>query len=70
MKKIDFVPKEGYYHLINSDDPEPVLVKGYFCTDLKGEFVFGFNTYDGGGLLPLSDLSDNSIIANVDIFVN
>jgi len=52
--------KEGFYNLYSKHETEPVLVHGYYCSDMGGEFVFGFNIYDGGGLVPLSDLTDDS----------
>jgi hypothetical protein len=58
--------KEGLYFLKRQGE-EPVLVHGYNCTDLNGEFVFGFNTHDGGGLVPLSDLCEDTIIVPVTI---
>lgn len=61
------IPQEGYYFLINSDEPEPTLVHGYRCSDLDGQFVFGFNTHDGGGVVPLFDLSENTKIIKVSL---
>jgi len=58
---------DGFYHLTCESDPEPVLVHGYFCTDLEGQYVFGFNTHDGGSLVQLSDMHDVSEIIPVDI---
>ena len=58
---------EGYYYIFSPNESEPVLAHGYHCTDLDGEFVFGFNTHDGGGLLKLSDLSETSSVVPVDI---
>ncbi len=60
-------PPEGFYYLRSPSEPEPVLVHGYKCTDLDGQFVFGFNTHDGGDLVALSDLAEDSIISPVDI---
>ncbi len=59
--------EEGFYNLHCAGEPEPVLVHGYKCTDMGGQFVFGFNTHDGGGLLPLSDLSSGSTVVKVEI---
>jgi hypothetical protein len=59
--------KEGFYHLHNESEETPVLVHGYKCTDLDGAFVFGFNAHDGGGLLPLSDLSPLTDVRPVTI---
>jgi len=59
--------EEGFYYLYNPEEKEPVLVHGYRCTDMEGVFVFGFNTHDGGGLLPLSDLSEGSTVVKVNI---
>lgn len=36
---------------------------------MGGEFVFGFNTYDGGNLVPLSDLMDDTKVIPVEIRV-
>ncbi len=60
--------KEGFYYLTSPSEPEPILVHGYFCSDLDGEFVFGFNTYDGGGLIKLPEISDDTEIK--PIFIN
>ncbi|PHR58767.1 MAG: hypothetical protein COA47_10195 [Robiginitomaculum sp.] len=59
--------KEGFYHITSEAEPKPVLVHGYKCTDMGGAFVFGFNTHDGGGLLPLSDVTDGTKITAVRI---
>jgi len=59
--------KEGFYHLHSPNETEPVLVHGYKCSDLNDQFVFGFNTYDGGGYLPLSDLTDDTKIIPVEV---
>lgn len=67
MKKIYFKPVTGYYFLSNDNEPKPVLTHGYFCTDLDGKFVFGFNTHDGGQLVELSDLLDESEITKFTV---
>lgn len=59
--------EEGFYHFTSEEEPEPVLVHGYFCSDMGGQFVFGFNTYDGGMLLPLSDLRADTVVTPVNI---
>ena len=59
--------KEGFYYLTNPNESVPTLVYGYNCADMKGAFVFGFNTHDGGGLLPASDLSKKSKVIAVKI---
>ena len=66
------IPEEGLYYLI-SEEGEKTLVEGYRCTDMDGQFVFGFNTIDGGGVIPLFDLSEKSqiisaIVSDGDIF--
>tara|TARA_R110002096_G_scaffold384121_1_gene578071 strand:+ start:273 stop:674 length:402 start_codon:yes stop_codon:yes gene_type:complete len=66
MKKLE----EGFYHLTSKQEPEPVLVHGYRCTDMEGHFVLGFNTHDGGSLLPLSDLTSDSKLTKVSIVPN
>jgi len=60
-------PPEGFYYLTSPDEPEPILVHGYKCTDLNGKFVFGFNTHDGGSLVELSDLKSDATIMPVTI---
>ena len=65
MKTMQF--KEGFYHMTCDGDPDPVLVHGYICADENNEFVFGFNTYDGGGLIPLKDVSAGTKITPVKI---
>jgi hypothetical protein len=60
-------PPEGFYHLRSPYELEPVLVRGYKCADRDGAFVFGFNAHDGGGILPLSDLSHESVMVPVTI---
>ena len=59
--------EEGFYYITSKAEPEPLLVYGYNCSDLGGEFVFGFNTHDGGGLLPLDELTKDTTITPVDI---
>ena len=58
--------KPGFYHLYSKGEAA-VLVHGYNCTDLGGAFVFGFNTHDGGGLIPLSDVLPSTEIVPVQI---
>lgn len=58
--------KEGYYYLKKPGE-EPTLVHGYHCTDLNGEFIFGFNTYDGGGYVALSGLTKDTVIVPVKV---
>jgi hypothetical protein len=59
--------EEGLYYLQHVSEPKPTLVYGYKCADMDGEFVFGFNTYDGGGLVPLSDLTSGTKIIPVKV---
>ena len=61
------VIKEGFYHLSSKEEPEPILVHCYKRTDLGGQMVLGFNTHDGGGLIPVTDLADGSVIVAVEI---
>ena len=59
---------EGFYYLKTKDGSEaPVLVHGYHCTDAGGVFGYGFNVHDGGGFLPHSDLTENSVVVPVSI---
>lgn len=62
--------EEGFYHLVSKEEPGPLLVHGYKCTDMGGAFVFGFNTHDGGGLLPLSDLRSDTTVMPVQVVSN
>ena len=62
--------EEGFYHLVSEEEPDPVLVHGYKCSDYNGQFVFGFNTHDGGGLIPLSDVKSTTRIIPVSITGN
>jgi len=59
--------KEGFYYLYAENEVEPTLVHGYYCTDLNGEFVFGFNMYDGGNLVQAQDLTASTIVKPVVI---
>ena len=59
--------REGFYYLKVPSEDEPVLVHGYHCADLDGEFIFGFNTYDGGAYIPLKDLVEGTEITPVAI---
>jgi hypothetical protein len=43
--------KEGLYWVTRPGEREPVLAHGYYCTDIGGKFVYGFNTHDGGGFV-------------------
>ena len=65
----DTQPKleEGFYYLHPPSEPEPTLTHGYYCSDLGGRFVFGFNTHDGGGLVELSDLTSGTTVTSVAI---
>ena len=58
--------EEGYYYLVNEGE-DPVLVHGYYCSDHGGSFGFGFNIYDGGGFIPLLDLSERTEYIKVKI---
>lgn len=60
--------EEGFYYLKKRDNSlPPVLVQLYHCTDLGGKLVLGFNTHDGGGLLCVDALTDNSYLVPVII---
>ena len=54
----------GFYHLTSQDEPEPLLAHAYYSNDSKS-FGFGFNTHDGGGFLPLNDLSEDTVVTKV-----
>lgn len=57
---------DGYYHLHNNGEPEPSLVYLYTNPDTH-ERGFGFNTREGGGFLPISDLSESTTVVRVKI---
>ncbi len=61
-------PEPGFYFLHHPTEKKPVLVHGYNCMDAGGAFGFGFNIHDGGGFLPLIDLTGEETIipATVD----
>lgn len=59
---------EGMYMLIGKLGEE-TLAHGYHCSDCNGEFVFGFNTHDGGSLVLLSDLHSTTKVLAVTITV-
>lgn len=60
-------PTEGFYYLTSPQEPEPVLVHGYYCSDCDGQFVFGFNVHDGGGIVILRDISPMTTVTRVTI---
>ena len=51
---------EGYYWLLKEEE-SPTLVYYYYNHD-AGEKGFGFNIANGGGFLPESDLTDDTIV--------
>lgn len=53
------VYEEGYYWLQHPDEKEQTLVYFYVNPDTNEE-GFGFNIKDGGGFLPLKDLSEKT----------
>ena len=57
--------KPGFYTLTSDEEPEPCLVHVYNCTDLGGELSIGFNCHDGGGVMPISHLSQKSTLTEV-----
>lgn len=58
---------EGFFYLKSiSGKRLPILVHGYQCPILK-EYVYGFNTHDGGGVIRLSDVTDDCILIPVQI---
>lgn len=59
--------EEGFYLLRHPNEDKPVLAHGYFCSDMGGEFVFGFNTHDGGGLISLKHVSEKTKIERVNL---
>lgn len=54
----------GFYYMTSEAEPEPLLVHCYHSSDTGG-MVFGFNTHDGGGVLPVSDVREDSVITPV-----
>ena len=59
--------KEGFFYFAVPEEPEPVLVHGYFCADAGGKFGYGFNTYNGGGFILHAHLSKDVVVTPVDI---
>lgn len=60
-------PKDGFYYLHHSSEKEPILVRGYKSRNNNEVFGFGFNVHDGGGFLPLSDMTGEETIFPVII---
>lgn len=60
--------KEGFYILSKKDGSEACLVKLYKCEDFIIRHI-GFGVWDGAGLMPITDLSDDSIMTPVIISV-
>ena len=58
--------ERGYYFLSHPEEPEETLVFFYKNPDTQ-EDGFGFNAKDGGGFLPLNDLSPRSNLHKVII---
>lgn len=60
--------EDGYYLLSKMDGTERSIVRLYMNPDenVRG---LGFNTADGGSFLPLTDLSDDSLLQPVSILV-
>ena len=72
--KLPDLPKEkrkfnlnSFYRFTNLDN-ESVIVYYYFNPNTKCE-GFGFNISDGGGFLPVNDLSDNSIVEPIEFWI-
>jgi len=53
--------KEGYYWLFNSKTKEATLAYFYYNPDADRN-GFGFNIRDGGGFLPMDDVSEDTQI--------
>ena len=58
--------KEGYYFLYSKDQSDPVLVDVYLSPSF-GYKVISFNSRDGGGVSPLSDLAKDSFLIPVKV---
>ena len=58
---------EGFYLLSSDKDPNVSLVKLYKCDDFKDELHIAFGPWDGGGIMPLSHLSENSKLTPITI---
>jgi hypothetical protein len=56
---------DGYYNLYSPQEKEPTLVYCYKCSDFDSKRVFGFNVSDGGGILPVSDVTADTVIKAV-----
>jgi hypothetical protein len=56
----------GFYHIFN-DNQRTCLVQVYKCTDLGDRLVVGFNISDGGGLVPVDQLTEATNLVKVNI---
>ena len=57
---------DGYYYLVHPQEPEPSLAYLYTHpqTTLR---VFAFSPHEGGGTLPVTDLSNDTVVQKVEI---
>jgi hypothetical protein len=60
---INYLP-DGFYYLYSPGEESPTLVQLYTCRN-GGHRGFGFNTYDGGGFLPVDDVTSTTKIVPV-----
>ena len=58
---------EGFYLLSSNKTLETSLVKVYTCDDFNGIKHIAFGPWDGGGIMPLSHLSENSKLTPITI---
>ncbi len=56
----------GFYHLYSKHEDEPTLVYCYYSKDAGCQGV-GFNTYNGGGFLPVADFASDTVAVPVSI---
>ena len=58
-----------YYRLTNITTKEVTIAFCYRNPDASSMLGFGFNTADGGGWLPIYDLTSNTIVEELEFTV-
>jgi hypothetical protein len=58
--------EDGFYNVYSEKEKKPTLVHLYYSSDAQCKGL-GFNTHDGGGFLPLSDLTKDTDLVPVII---
>lgn len=66
LDEINQLP-DGFYLLSNPKELRKSLVRLYICPDFNGVRNIGFGVWDGAGFIPVTDLSQESILTPVVI---